>query len=71
MDNDGIGEKMKTSYEKKDITASPEVKVVKKVKPILPEGVELYEKRGLWHLVWANGHEIFTTKEEALTWPTK
>jgi len=63
---------MEIDYDKKDVVASPTTKVVKKiVKPTLPKGVELYEKRGLWHLVWENGHEIFTTKEEALKWPTK
>ena len=59
---------MELDYNKKDIAKSPKAKaaVVE-----LPEGVEVYEKRGMWHLVWEGGHEIFVSKEEAHKWLTK
>lgn len=57
---------MELDYSKKDITKAPKIK---KVKSEIPEGWELYEKRGLWHLK-GDTHEIFTTKEEALAWLT-
>ena len=59
----------KLDYSKKDITKAPKMK---KVKTEVPEGVELYEKRGLWHLKGDGiDHQIFKTKQEALTWLTK
>lgn len=68
MDNALIGERtMEMDYQKKDIQKAPKIK---KVKSEIPEGWELYEKRGLWHLK-GDTHEIFTTKEEALEWLTK
>ena len=39
---------MELDYKKKDIAKSPKTKVAPK--PELPEGYEVYEKRGLWHL---------------------
>ena len=59
---------MELDYNKKDIAKSPKAKVAPK--PELPEGYEVYEKRGLWHLVGQGVHEIFTTKQEALEWLT-
>lgn len=56
---------MEMEYSKKDISKSP------KAKSVLPEGYELYEKRGLWHLVGHGQHEIFVSKEEAHKWLTK
>jgi|TARA_B100000927_G_C16366823_1_gene429790 hypothetical protein len=58
---------MEMDYQKKDIQKAPKIK---KVKQEVPEGWELYEKRGLWHLK-GDTHEIFKTKEEALAWLTK
>lgn len=67
MDNVLIGEKMmEMDYSKKDITKAPKMKKT----PVVPEGWELYEKRGLWHAK-GDTHEIFKTKEEALKWLTK
>lgn len=60
--------RMELDYNKKDIAKSPKAKAVPQV---LPEGYELYEKRGMWHLVWEGGHEIFVSKEEAHKWLTK
>jgi hypothetical protein len=54
---------MKVEYEKKDLKKSPSTKA-------LPKGWELYEKRGMWHLV-GDTHEIFTSKELALEWLSK
>lgn len=60
---------MEIDYSKKDITKAPKMK---KVNAEVPEGVELYEKRGLWHLKGDGiDHQIFKTKEEALKWLTK
>ena len=59
---------MEMNYSKKDITKAPKIKKV--VKKEVPEGWELYEKRGMWHLVGAT-HEIFTTKQKAIEWLTK
>jgi len=58
---------MEMDYEKKDIQKAPKIKKV----DALPEGYELYEKRGLWHLVGHGNHEIFVSKEEAHKWLTK
>lgn len=60
---------MEIDYNKKDVVKSPKVKVAPKVNPI-PEGWELYEKRGLWHLK-GDTHEIFKTKQDAIEWLTK
>ena len=60
---------MELDYNKKDIAKSPKAKVAPK--PELPEGYEVYEKRGLWHLVGHGAHEIFKTKQEAIEWLTK
>jgi hypothetical protein len=57
---------MELKYDKKDISKSPKAKAEKS----LPEGWELYEKRGMWHLV-GDTHEIFTSKELALEWLNK
>ena len=71
MDNARIGERtMEMDYQKKDIQKAPKIKKVAP-KPVLPEGYEVYEKRGLWHLVGHNIHEIFKTKQEAIEWLTK
>jgi hypothetical protein len=55
---------MELEYEKKEITASPKTKAVKPVW-VIKDGYELYLKRGLWHVKWDGGHEIFTTEKEA------
>ena len=60
---------MELDYNKKDIAKSPKAKatVVE-----LPEGVEVYEKRGMWYVKGdARGLHIFPTKEEAHKWLTK
>ena len=64
-----LGDNMEIDYQKKDITKAPKIKKVSD--PVLPAGYELYEKRGMWHLVWNGGHEIFTSKVEAHKWLTK
>jgi len=58
---------MELKYEKKDLKKSPSTKAVPNA---LPKGWELYEKRGMWHLV-GDSHEIFTSKELALEWLSK
>ena len=40
---------MELDYDKKDIAKSPKAKQA--VPQVLPEGYEVYEKRGMWHLV--------------------
>lgn len=61
---------MELDYNKKDIAKSPKAKVAPK--PELPEGVEVYEKRGMWYVKGdSRGLHIFKTKEEALEWLTK
>ena len=58
---------MELDYNKKDIAKSPKLRQPVEV---LPEGYELYEKRGMWYV--KGGHEIFVpTKEEAHKWLTK
>jgi hypothetical protein len=59
---------MEMDYKKKDITKAPKMKKV--VKREVPEGWELYEKRGMWHLK-GTSLEIFKTKELALEWVNK
>ena len=59
---------MEMNYSKKDITKAPKMKKV--IKSEVPKGWELYQKRGMWHLV-GDTHEIFTTKEKALEWLNK
>jgi len=59
---------MEIEYNKKDVVKSPKVKKVER--PSL-DGYELYEKRGMWHLVGNGAHEIFVSKDEAYKWLTK
>ena len=62
---------MELDYSKKDITKAPKMKAAPKVNPI-PEGVEVYEKRGMWHVKGdVRGTQIFKTKQEAIEWLTK
>ena len=62
---------MELDYSKKDIAKSPKAKVAPKVDPI-PEGVEVYEKRGMWYVKGdSRGLHIFKTKQEAVEWLTK
>mgnify|MGYP001307307372 CR=1 FL=1 len=61
---------MELDYSKKDITKAPKMKAAPEVNPI-PEGYEVYEKRGLWHLQGNGTHEIFKTEQEAIEWLTK
>ena len=62
---------MELDYNKKDVVKSPKVKVAPKINPI-PEGVEVYEKRGMWHVKGdVIGTHIFKTKQEAIEWLTK
>lgn len=62
---------MEIEYNKKDVVKSPKVKVAPKINPI-PEGVEVYEKRGMWHVKGDDrGTHIFKTKQEAIEWLTK
>jgi len=57
---------MEMDYQKKDIQKAPKVKKVAK-----PEH-NLFEKRGSWHIIMADGeHKIFQTKEEANAWLNK
>ena len=62
---------MEMDYQKKDIAKAPKVKAPVVPKMELPEEYELYQKRGLWHLVSENVHEIFVSKEEAHKWLMK
>ena len=59
---------MELDYNKKDIAKSPKAKKVDE----LPEGIEVYEKRGMWYVKGdVRGLHIFPTKEEAHKWLTK
>ena len=55
---------MELDYNKKDIAKSPKAKAVVQV---LPEGYELYEKRGMWHVKSEEKlHEIFVSKRKRI-----
>ena len=62
---------MEMDYQKKDIAKAPKVKAPVVPQMELPEENELYQKRGLWHLVSENVHEIFVSKEEVHKWLMK
>ena len=60
---------MEMEYSKKDIAKSPKAK---SGEADLPEGVEVYKKRGMWYVKGdARGLHIFQTQEEAHKWLTK
>ena len=55
---------MELNYEKKDIAKSPEEKKVEK--NVLPEGWELYVKRGVWNVRDSEGRLTqYQTETEA------